>query len=109
MLSFSKEIVASYKIEGKDNNKLKKELPFSIGNSICGYPVLRPRSRIRYADNYWWNQNGCFDNLIKTDNGENFTTREEFDDREKIPIPEETIQRINERIDLLVEGFYMET
>ena len=88
---------ASY--DDSSKNKLNKELPFSIGNSICGYAVKK-LSYLEYATNSWGDQS-CFDTIIG-----NSITKDEFEKRETNPISEEKIAEIDEEIQSLLEGFY---
>jgi hypothetical protein len=85
-------------------NKLDEKLPFSLGNSICGYPVKR-YSSIKYAtnDNYWKNKSDiiAFDCSI----GEILSV-DEFAKRKEKPIPEEKIKAIDKIIKELLDEFY---
>lgn len=85
-------------------NKLNSELPFSLGNSICGYAV-KGRNRIEYAngDDWWQNKNNqmAFDCSI----GE-VITENEFRNRDTTKISQEKINNINDKIKNLLDSFY---
>jgi hypothetical protein len=86
-------------------NKLNEDLPFSLGNSICGYAVKSPSNQIRYAtsESWWLNQEDviAFDVSI----GE-ILSLGEFSEREQTAIPKEKIEAIDKKIQKLLDEFY---
>jgi hypothetical protein len=94
--------LASY--DSCERNKLRKELPFSLGNSICGYAIKR-KSGMEYAhDNNYWKNNYpiiAFDCSIGA-----ILSVEEFNDRENRPISQEKIAEIDMEIQKLIAEFY---
>ncbi|KAA6325819.1 hypothetical protein EZS27_025009 [termite gut metagenome] len=93
--------LASYDECGK--NKLNEDLPFSLGNSICGFAVKR-LSYIEYAT-WAWAHADCFDTICY-----NSFSREDFDNSKKedspIPILPEKIAEIDTLIQTLLNDFY---
>ncbi|WP_447767559.1 DUF262 domain-containing protein [Sphingobacterium faecium] len=84
-------------------NKLNKDLPFSLSNSICGYGIKSGASsgnEVRYAINCWGDQR-CFDTLI----GDHVSLIE-FQGREESPISQEAITTIDSEIQVLLDRFY---
>lgn len=82
-----------------EKNKINKNLPLTIGNSICGYAVKKV-SRIDYATKFWGHQN-CFDTIIGS-----YISLQEFQKRETDPISAETIKKIDIEIENLLADFY---
>lgn len=89
--------LASY--DERDKNKLIKNLPFSMGNSICGFAVKR-LSYLTYATDLWEEQR-CLDNPL----GDSIT-REEFENRENTPIISEKIEKIDNELQKMLNNFY---
>ena len=85
-----------------DDNKLNKNLPFSLGNSICGYAVKK-FSYLKYNNGNLWKEERIFDKPI----GETISF-DEFQNREQTPIAENKIKELDERIKKLLDEFYIE-
>ncbi|MCL2650236.1 MAG: DUF262 domain-containing protein [Candidatus Azobacteroides sp.] len=85
-------------------NKLNSDLPFTLGNSICGYAVKR-YSYIEYAtDDNWW-QNKYDEMAFDCSIGE-VITGNEFNNRLTTKIAQEKIDNINDKIKTLIDSFY---
>lgn len=89
--------LASYDLSHR--NKLIKEIPFSLANSICGYAVKRV-SRIDYTTSEHWSKPYAFDTII----GDSISI-DEFRERENTSIGSDKIELINSVIDKLVSDF----
>lgn len=85
------------------DNKLNKELPFSLANSICGYGSKSGGGYgnvINYAVDCWGDQD-CFDTTF-----DDIITLHEFQQREINPIDPKSIEKIEQKIENLLEDFY---
>jgi hypothetical protein len=91
--------LASYDEYSK--NKLNSNLPFTLGNSICGYAVKR-FSYIEYTDNSWWGDPIAFDTVI----GDTISF-DAFNDRNKVPISPEKVAEMDAIIQKLLDEFYL--
>jgi len=94
--------LASY--DDMKKNMLNNELPFSLGNSICGYAV-KIKSRIIYADQEWWLKPLAFDTVI----GDSITLDDFNPHRDNIgkrTIDPEKIHATDEEIKSLIDTFY---
>jgi hypothetical protein len=85
-----------------DKNKLNKNLPFSLGNSICGYAVKR-RSYLEYNnDGNSWNDERIFHKPI----GE-IISFDDFNNMKQTPIAKNKIEELDKKIQKLWDNFYM--
>jgi hypothetical protein len=82
------------------SNKINLNLSFSLGNSICGYAVKR-FSYIEYNDGNLWENESIFDKPIT-----GIITYSEFDKRKSIPILQDKIEKIDKKIQELLDDFY---
>lgn len=82
-----------------NQNKLNKDLDFSIANSICGYAIRNPANRIDYATDCW-DKIDCFDTTIGK-----YVSLHDFTNREKQPISKAQITSIANEIKVLVDSF----
>jgi hypothetical protein len=87
-----------------NKNKLNDSLPFSLGNSICGFAVKR-YSYIEYANGDSWGNIDCFNTIL-----DNSFSREDFENSKRrdnpLPILPEKIAEIDKRIQALLNDFY---
>lgn len=95
--------IASY--EDYKRNKLNRDLPFSLANSICGYAKKRGRksySRIDYCDNKdYWGSTVCLDTPVG-----DIITLSDFKARVSMPISIEAIDNVGKQIQILLDRFY---
>ena len=85
-------------------NKINKNLDFTLANSICGYAEQSGRGGgncIHYANEERWGNSSCFDTTI----GKAITFKD-FKNREEHEISPEKIEEVNREINNLIEVFY---
>lgn len=85
-----------------NQNKLNRDMEFSIANSICGYAIRNPANRIDYANQESWGKDNAIDTIIG-----NSISYTEFQNRKITPISKEKIKCIEEKIDDLVKSFLL--
>ena len=98
---FNGRDIASY--TNCENNKLNRNLKFSLANSICGYAMSSPANEIRYADSSVWSCPRSLDTILG--DAINF---DKFKQRDVTEITLEEINQIEQEIKSLIDNFYSE-